>query len=836
MDKKELKELKKAYKSAVLAERADAMELEAKLKPELVDDWDDFCAEVDAFVDAVKKLAQTVYEKASDLHGNMLVYDLGPYLAEAKNLGAGAQPYVQRAFDRGKAERDAAVLAARKKERLERSAAVRKDAGQKVPEVRVKPAPVSGRTEDRKTEKHRNHVLSVKARKAHTVSIAAVKPCSSVVPELPAQVLSGNSPDALRALTSHPNDITTLLPSSAWTACVDESYLGREEDFMEGGCGIIAGVVFDDTNPLPEVGQLHCAEDYTEEKLCAADKVVETILGHRNCGVLALPARAQELSKGWADLLSAWTDVLVRLLPFPDDDSPVSVTLRVEPRGIYQRVSDFAALDLICMKSLKEAFPERARRLKLSFLPMPKAADEGTSYNSYPDVVGHTCLAKDFDPTARQRYQASGWDGTCYLNARPAAISRVLKYFNRRSPLDAESWSVLMSQSSTGLGRGLAGYFGRRAKSDPAEWQAYLGFLDAHLKSGSINMRLLRQEVGWLEEHYPASGVSGKSRLVWLIGKLALANHEGKLLKGREDPLRREFDGLCARLYDEAAPLVCDAVLNLAVAYTNAFEFEMALGTIQGLLGKDMALVGRSAYGKLLSTEGQHFAFLGMGDDAVDRFRKAIDCFNGLSDERERTVNVGITSAYLATTVMDHRPDEALRIMAFYLLGDENAAEADLAARTQVLATTRAEKFAHHVLLRYAANAERDDVIRKTYRSLRGKWSEPAAGHPWELIEFYRAMLTAPSPERMKHLENAYRLALQEGGETVMVIAAVIAGAALVDSSDVKWRRRFDEALEVAATITGLRENGRYQALVDQPTAKLSGLELAAKVLPFNFR
>ena len=32
------------------------------------------------------------------------------------------------------------------------------------------------------------------------------------------------------------------------------------------------------------------------------------------------------------------------------------------------------------------------------------------------------------------------------------------------------------------------------------------------------------------------------------------------------------------------------------------------------------------------------------------------------------------------------------------------------------------------------------------------------------------------------------------------------------------------------------KENGRYQALLDQPTAKLPPLELAAKVLPFNFR
>ena len=69
-----------------------------------------------------------------------------------------------------------------------------------------------------------------------------------------------------------------------------------------------------------------------------------------------------------------------------------------------------------------------------------------------------------------------------------------------------------------------------------------------------------------------------------------------------------------------------------------------------------------------------------------------------------------------------------------------------------------------------------------------------------------------------------------------MVIAAVIAGAALADGLAGEWPDRFTRMVEGVKDMAGFRENGRYQTLVDQPTAKLPPLELAAKVLPFNFR
>jgi hypothetical protein len=675
------------------------------------------------------------------------------------------------------------------------------------------------------------------ARSAHIVSIKGVE---NVVVQQSADMnfpADGAIADdrAMRTLSTHPNDITTLRPGDAWTVYIDESYRGGDEAFETGGVGIMAGVICRDDVPLPLLPDLHCSQNYSPEELTAQDNALEEILHHPNCGVLAIPSSAYEVSMGWDDALASWVDVLVRLLPFPEGDGVVSLRVCVEPHDPYRTIEDFRMLKLVCEKSLKNFFPERARRVNLSFEPLPKPGAGERSGNAYPDIIGFTCLRHSGDNTARQRYKASGWSGVCHLNVSPDRISRLLRCFYRSEPLDAATWSPLVSSDGIGIMGALSARFGERAKASPEEWERYMGFLCAHLTSGTIDMKLLRKQVAWLRTYQPPA-IAKKSQLAWLTAQIALANHEGKLAAGAGSPLRAEFDALCEQLYDEAAPLVCEATLNLAVAYTNGYEFEMALALIQSLLGKDRATVGLSGYGKLLSTAGQHFAFLGMADEAISKFNEALSCFSRLTDEKERSINLDITRAYLATATMDGRPADARRVLALYLLGDERAPEEALLREVACLAGERKAKFHHYILLRYIAAQPDGDPLRSAYVGAHGKWCSPSAGHPWELIEFYRAQLLPVGEERARRLDTAWRLAVVEGGETLMVIAAVIAGAALADGLEGEWPARFERAVAQIGEMPGLRENGRYQALLDQPTAKLPPLEFAAKVLPFNFR
>lgn len=844
MDKDELKNLKKKYKKAVLCEEEDACELESLLKGELAEKWDDFLMDVNQSAAKARTLGEEAYEAArkSNRDRGLLTQDV--FEKKAKSLGAGAWPYVRRQWKKGEEARQDSLRTLGQKDTrpIQAELPTEVQAAESMASPAPKPVRVSASSQRKMTKEEvraagLDREKSFPARQLHKVNIVAVPAVKAPIPEFPSRLFLKEVMSGFRLQTSHPNDITNLKPVADWTVCVDESFDKNEEEFRTDGEGVIAGIAFPNENPLPKVEQLHVTENFREPDLQAADRIVEGITHHPNCGVLAFPAKVQEISLGWADMVCTLADILIRFLPFPEDAGRVSVTFLVEPHGGYQNNQDFRALDERCLKSIKDSCPQLADRLRVSFESLPKDV-LGETYNPYGDVVAHTCRMRHVCQTAEQRYLNSGWEGSCFFHVKSQAFSSLLNCLYFKERLDATTWAAVAACPKIGLAHGLRTYYGKRAKGDVSEWLAYLGYLDEHRLSNTVNMRLLREEVDWMEEFYPNAEIAPLDRLTWLTIKLAKSNHEGKLVYGPEDPLRCEFDDLCERLFDESASRVCDAVLNLAVSYTNAFQFEMALGVIQSLLAEKAATVGRAYYGKLLSTEGQHFAFLGDGKASIERFIKALTVFDGLSNPKDREINKSITSGYLTTAMMDHCPEEeALAQLKAYLTGMENAPDEVVEQRVRTLATSCEAKYQHHILLRYAVEAGREDIIRKTYRAVWKSWCDPADGHPWELIEFYRGVLVSSWQEREQHYQKALDLARQEGGETVMVIAAVIAGAALTEDRQGKWIKRFNDLLEKLKGISGLSgEEGRYQVLLDQPKALLPPLELARKVLPFNFR
>ena len=109
MDKKELKEAKKEYKRARLFQETEKVEdLAQKLRPEMDDAaWADFEVSVEDFLQKTRALAGEVDVKARDLREGMVESALQPYLEKAKELGCGAQKFIQETFAKAVAERDA---------------------------------------------------------------------------------------------------------------------------------------------------------------------------------------------------------------------------------------------------------------------------------------------------------------------------------------------------------------------------------------------------------------------------------------------------------------------------------------------------------------------------------------------------------------------------------------------------------------------------------------------------------------------------------------------------------------------------------------------------------
>ena len=631
----------------------------------------------------------------------------------------------------------------------------------------------------------------------------------------------------------HPNDIYRLQPSEHWELFIDES--GKDEDFVTGKGGIIAGVLNDKSNSLPPQPPLHAATDVSVEAIAAGDALLDCLIHHPNAGVLAVPVRAYHSVSGWGSAVSSLIDLVLRLLPLREDGKKSKITVYIEAREPYSKDENFVFLRDACRFSLAQDFPARAEKISLEIRKMSKKSP----YNAYPDLVANTCFAKG--EFAVERLKRTGWQRTCYLNFQSGEIGKVLDCFHSGARLPAALWDALLSEAGSkenhSIVDALLDRFGEEARLALTVWRGYLDNVIAILNSKAIDLRLLERQIDWLQRFQP-EGVRMPLRLQlgWLTAKLAAKNHRGGVLNADE---KAKFDELIDRLFEEDAPLTCWATLNVAVAMTNVFDFASALEFVERYLAKVgiPAVVGKLYYAQLLSTQGQHLAFLGRNVEAVSCFKSAISMFGTLSEGRVINDESNQTRAYLLTAAMDEPvfPDDELRaVVGQYIAGNANASIEQLESVAQRLAksTAKADKYRHHLLLRYILSGSADDRLRAAYCACAADW-KIEYGHPWEMIEFYRAMLCEEKEQRVFHLKRALELAA--GGDlTLQVIATVILGALLAEGAadPAAYTAKVDS---VVAQLPVLGAD-RNAALREQGTNPQPGLRLAAKVLPFNFR
>ncbi|MBQ6471980.1 MAG: hypothetical protein IJJ33_08350 [Victivallales bacterium] len=657
-------------------------------------------------------------------------------------------------------------------------------------------------------------------------------------------------PSAPNAVTSDSgrkdvcNDISALGDAPHWCLYVDES--GRE--FDTNGRGLVAGVLFDARNPLPEQPPLHASNDWTEDALVAGDKAIEALLQHRQCGVLALPAKAYTSATGWASMVASFIELVMAMLPLPKDDKETALTVYVEQKGDYASSANFGFLADACRYNLMQHFPQRADRIKLEMNVMDKTCP----YNAYPDLVAHTCFtgsSRFGNPVARQRFVITGWEGVCFLDHSIEELRDALSAFQSGNLLSTRDWNHLLAKGAwhkPGLLGALLKSVGKEAQNDPKCWEQYLEATIEHLSSKSLNLRQLRDQLDWLKNYQPLSAhLPPRVQLLWLTSKLAEANHLGQI--SQETPVVREFQRLSQLLFQEDAPLVCFAHLHLAVAQTNAFQFEEAQRILmeytalagvktdeeasvsvrvrQAMKALNPAIPGLRCYGQMLSSLGQHEAFQGNNQAAVEYFHQAISCFGQLTEDQAGDIDQ--TRAYLVTSQMDCAPDdqETKTELERYL-----GAPLVEAARRLAASDEDCDKYHHHILLRYLVLGRAPEAVQ-AYLEQASRW-KVGYGHPWELIEFYRALLVVSAQKRLSHLHKALDIA-REGGFTLLVIAAVILGALSLDE---------ESALpELAKAVSGLERNqpelgALFAPLKEQPTRRLAPLALAQAVLPFNFR
>ena len=143
-----------------------------------------------------------------------------------------------------------------------------------------------------------------------------------------------------------------------------------------------------------------------------------------------------------------------------------------------------------------------------------------------------------------------------------------------------------------------------------------------------------------------------------------------------------------------------------------------------------------------------------------------------------------------------------------------------------------ADKYRHHIMLRYFQLLDKKHSAIQKYLELKDNW-KVSYGHPWEMIEFYRALLVNDTNERIKHFEKAVDIA-ERGGPTLYIIAAAVYGSWYYYDRNVKdrFKKMADQAV---ASLPDLGED-RIAAIQSQLKNPLEPNAFIRKVLPFNFR
>ena len=661
--------------------------------------------------------------------------------------------------------------------------------------------------------------------------------------------------------TKHPFFIGNLSAESHWRIFVDETgHIFDKSAFDKTTKKQVKGkfvalFVPDDTS-LPSLGPHHATDQSVKCNL----QVLEKLFTHgENCGILGvtLDGMAQLDLDYWFAGLERLLDISIRLIP--KGQEPVKLDFYIENRGAIEDVDKTAAAiqrsaDAALLRYGK-SFPEEAAKLTIKIHCIAKTQTKDSiflAFNGYVDTVA--CAWFGGRKEMKQAIKQSGLIHRCLMEGDILELPLAMDRIRKGEMLPVNVWNSLLTspdrQTVDSLVNSLLADWGFLLRENVSLWEILVNEVVIHLDSKAINISRLTEQVKFLMANMPAEiNIPKRLQIIWLTSRLASENHAGQI----REQLANQLVAAVSEMFLEDAPLCCAAMLHIAVKETNAFRFESAKQFLLNFSNKfallpgypvfdnlfdscgniapdwtaKVAVPGLRYYGQLLSSLGQHEAFLNNFEAADDYFRSAIQCFSLLNDGGK--ADIMQTMSYLVINLMDHTADPLTiqKDMETYLDMDLDDAAAHFA-----VSTSPAEKYQHHILLRYLILLPKDHSAVKIYMSKEAQWKRDA-GHPWEMIDFYRALLCDDREKRKELLKNAYN-ETYSAGPTLRIISAVLLGAIRCnDDSVAEIMKKLCEI--IVKELPALGEEGK-NALLQQISSPIEPQLLAKKVLPFNFR
>ena len=316
-------------------------------------------------------------------------------------------------------------------------------------------------------------------------------------------------------------------------------------------------------------------------------------------------------------------------------------------------------------------------------------------------------------------------------------------------------------------------------------------------------------------------------KLLFTSIRLQNANHDGnpaKIEKYLADYDEKRAKAIQLREFEIAA----DCELHLAVHYNDMFQFDKALDTLSRneFYFDSLKL---PTLGKFYSSLGQNKSIKKDFDEAKRWFNKALEEFNK-SEDRGKALEIEQTSVYrLFNALEGNDPEYPKMFTGFFGTSPEIAAR--FAKENSV-----ADQYKHHLLVRSLFSRNDLGEFKAAYLAEKESW-DFLPQHPWQLIEFYRAMLLNDEADSFKHLENALAICEnEEHGGIIYLIGAVISAAGATKFSGDKKEFLQKKALEFVEKAENMRVIAKETAMLREKIKENCGIENILEILPFNYR